>query len=106
MDEEKFQRLLMDELYGELDPETSAAMKRWAAAHPQAEGKLASLQATRKAAAEAYAPVAPPDDLEGRILAAARKAHTVLPFRRRAALAVSRAGAWAMRPQTAMAAVF
>ncbi len=104
MDEERFDSLLLDELYGELDEETSASMRRYAAAHPRAAEKLASLQAVRRAAAPAS--VAVPDSLEARILSAVRETPVVVPFRLRASSALSRAGAWAMRPQTAMAAVF
>jgi hypothetical protein len=50
--------------------------------------------------------VDPPADLEERILAAAREAQKVVPLRQRVARAVSLAGSWAMRPQTAMAALF
>jgi hypothetical protein len=47
-----------------------------------------------------------PDGLEERILGAAREAQKVVPIRRRMTSALSWAGAWAMRPQTAMAALF
>src|SRR5438128_10595127 len=47
-----------------------------------------------------------PEGLEERILAAATEAQKVVPIRSRMSGAVSWAGAWAMRPQTAMAAVF
>jgi TolA-binding protein len=50
--------------------------------------------------------VEPPADLEDRILEAAREAQKVVPLTRRASRVVSRAGSWAMRPQTGMAAVF
>jgi hypothetical protein len=51
--------------------------------------------------------VEPPEGLEQRILAAAAAATPkVVPFRGRLARAVSLGGSWAMRPQTAMAAVF
>jgi hypothetical protein len=48
----------------------------------------------------------PSSDLEDRILSAVREQQKVLPFKARASSVLSRAGAWAMRPQTAMAAVF
>jgi TolA-binding protein len=48
----------------------------------------------------------PPADHEGRIVSAARETKTVAPIRGRMARAVSLAGSWAMRPQTAMAALF
>ena len=104
MDCEKFESNLIDELYGELDDVTSAAMKRHAAGCSRCAGLLGGLKATRKVAALPMEPL--PDGLEDRILAAAREAQKVVPMRSRFATFVSRAGAWAMRPQTAMAAVF
>src|SRR6185369_9796448 len=96
--------LLIDELYGELDEVTSAAVRRHAAGCARCGALLSGLRATRKVAA---LPVEEPSiDLEDRILSAVREQQKVLPFRARMANFVSRAGAWAMRPQTAMAAVF
>ncbi len=104
MDCEKFENLLIDELYGELDEVTSAAVRRHAAGCARCGALLSGLKATRKVAA---LPVEQPSiDLEDRILAAVREQQKVLPFRARMSTALSRAGAWAMRPQTAMAAVF
>jgi len=104
MDCEKFENLLIDELYGELDEVTSAAVRRHAAGCARCGGLLSGLRATRKVAA---LPVEEPSpDLEDRILSAVREQQKVVPFRVKVATAVSRAGAWAMRPQTAMAAVF
>jgi hypothetical protein len=104
MDCEKFETLLIDELYGELDEVTSAAVRRHAAGCARCGALLSGLRATRKVAAlpveEASA------DLEDRILSAVREQQKVVPFRVKLATVVSRAGAWAMRPQTAMAAVF
>jgi hypothetical protein len=47
-----------------------------------------------------------PAGLEDRILAAVKEAQKVVPIQSRASRALSWAGSWAMRPQTAMAAVF
>lgn len=104
MDCEKFEPLLLDELYGELDELTSAALKRHAAGCSRCAGALDEMKATRRAAALPFVPV--PEGLEERILAAAKEAQNVVPFRSRMSRALSIAGAWAMRPQTAMAAVF
>ncbi len=110
MDCKTFDDHLMDELYGELDEVTSAAMARHAescSSSPSCRSKLAGLRSTREAVHEVGMPyVDPPDDLEDRILAATRDARPVIPLRRKMGGAVSWAGAWAMRPQTAMAAVF
>ncbi len=132
MDCEKFEDAIMDELYGELDEVTSAAVRRHASTCAKCGDRLASLRATRKVLASAFVPVAAPASLEDRILAAAREATTshvsAPPMRvlatgsvpeserahgrvrrggeRRITHLVSVAGRWAMRPQTAMAAVF
>lgn len=104
MDCEKFESAMMDELYGELDELTSAAAKRHVAGCARCAALIGGLRATRRVATVPL--VDPPADLEERILAAAREAQKVVPFGRRVARAISVAGSWAMRPQTAMAALF
>ena len=105
MDCEKFESALMDELYGELDELTSAAAKRHVSGCARCSALLGGLRATRRVAA--LPRVEPPADLEERILkAAAAASPKAVPLRGRLARAVSLAGSWAMRPQTAMAAVF
>src|SRR5580658_5062629 len=104
MDCEKFESAMMDELYGELDELTSAAAKRHVAGCARCSALLGGLRATRRVATVPL--VDPPADLEDRILAAVKEAQKVVPFGRRVARAVSVAGSWAMRPQTAMAALF
>jgi hypothetical protein len=105
MDCEKFESVLMDELYGELDELTSAAAKRHVSGCARCAALLSGLRATRRVAAVPR--VEPPEGLEQRILAAAAAATPkIVPLRGRLARAVSLAGSWAMRPQTAMAAVF
>ncbi len=104
MDCDKFESVLMDELYGELDELTCAAVKRHMAACGRCAALFDGLRATRRVA---LMPVAAPSfDLEARILAAAYSTPVPVPLQRRAARALSVAGSWAMRPQTAMAAVF
>lgn len=104
MDCEKFESTLIDELYDELDDLTSAEAKRHASGCSRCGGLLAGLRATRKVALLPM--IAPPDDMEERILTAAREAQKVVPFKTRLQRMMARAGNWAMRPQTAMAAVF
>lgn len=104
MDCEKYEPLLLDELYEELDELTSAAVKRHVSGCARCAGILQGMRSTRRAAV--LPTVDPPADLEERILAAAREAQKVVPLRGRVSQLVSRAGSWAMRPQTAMAAVF
>jgi TolA-binding protein len=104
MDCEKFESAMMDELYGELDEVTSAAVKRHVAGCSRCASLIEGLRATRRVAAVPLVEV--PPGLEEKILAATRDAAKVVPLRRRVARAISLAGSWAMRPQTAMAAVF
>lgn len=104
MDCEKFEPLLLDELYEELDELTSAAVKRHVSGCARCGAVLADLRATRRAVSLPLVPV--PEGLEDRILAAAREAQKVVPIRSRASRFLGWAGSWAMRPQTAMAAVF
>jgi TolA-binding protein len=103
MDCEKFESALIDELYGELDELTSAAAKRHIAGCARCSARIGGLRATRRVAAVPL--VEPSNDLEDRILRATGRASTASP-RRRWAHVLSMAGSWAMRPQTAMAAVF
>ncbi|MBL8607755.1 MAG: hypothetical protein JNL38_10560 [Myxococcales bacterium] len=104
MDCEKCEPLLLDELYGELDELTSAAVRRHVGGCARCGEILAGMRATRKLVSLPTVDV--PEGLEDRILAAAAEAQKVVPIRSRMSRAVSWAGAWAMRPQTAMAAVF
>ena len=108
MDCEKFEPLLLDELYEELDELTSAGVKRHVSGCARCAGILNGMRATRRAAALPI--MAVPIGLEDRILAAAKEAqkqaNVVVPFRTKASRALTVAGRWAMRPQTAMAAVF
>jgi hypothetical protein len=104
MDCERFEAALIDELYNELDELTSAATKRHAAGCARCASLLGGLRATRRVAV--LPQIEPSMDLEDRILAAAREAQRVVPVGRKVSRAISWAGSWAMRPQTAMAAVF
>jgi Putative zinc-finger len=104
MDCDKFESAMMDELYGELDEVTSAAVKRHLAGCGHCATLFGGLRATRRVAVMPV--VGPSPELERRILDGVNGALGVVPFRGRVARAVSVAGSWAMRPQTAMAAVF
>jgi hypothetical protein len=104
MDCDKFEPLLLDELYEELDELTSAAVKRHVAGCGRCGSIFNGLRATRRAISLPLVPV--PEGLEDRILAAAKEAQKVVPLRNRISRVISVAGSWAMRPQTAMAAVF
>lgn len=106
MDCEKFDSLILDELYGELDEPTSAAMKLHASECSGCNDKLQSLSHTREHSV-LEEPDFPPG-LEERILAATEEVSKVTPIggRGRLSRVISLAGMWAMRPQTAMAALF
>jgi hypothetical protein len=104
MDCEKYQPLLIDELYGELDEVTSAAVKRHVSGCARCASILTGMKSTRRLAVLPTLDL--PDGLEDRILASVKEAQKVVPIQSRASRALSWAGSWAMRPQTAMAAVF
>jgi TolA-binding protein len=104
MDCEKFEAVMMDELYGELDELTSAAAQRHVTGCARCSGRMGALRATRRVAN--VPPIEPPEDVEERALAAAGRAWPSPSRRFGVGRAISLAGSWAMRPQTAMAAVF
>jgi TolA-binding protein len=103
MDCEKFDQILIDALYDELDDLTLAGAKRHADGCQRCRTAWSGLRATRKVGMLPM--IEPPASLESRILARAREAHRNVSWSRRVGRAVSWAGAFAMRPQTAMAAV-
>jgi len=102
MDCEKFEATMLDELYGELDELTLAASRRHMGGCARCAALMGGLRATRKVAT--LPDVAPTAGFEDRLLAAVAEAEA-RPTLRFAQL-ISWAGRWAMRPQTAMAAVF
>ncbi|MBX3186871.1 MAG: zf-HC2 domain-containing protein [Labilithrix sp.] len=104
MDCEKFEPLLIDELYDELDEVTSAAVKRHVSGCSRCASILNGMRATRRAVVLPVVEV--PAGLEDRILSAVKEAQKVTPIQSRTSRIISLAGSWAMRPQTAMAAVF
>ncbi|MBS2018466.1 MAG: zf-HC2 domain-containing protein [Deltaproteobacteria bacterium] len=110
MDCEKAEPLLIDELYDELDEVTSAAVKRHVSGCARCSSILSGMRSTRKLAALPLVPL--PAGLEDRILTSIKEAQKVSGYpnvaraQSRTARILSLAGNWAMRPQTAMAAVF
>lgn len=107
MDCEKFEPLLLDELYEELDEVTSAAVKRHVSGCARCASILNGMRSTRSLVGSVGLPMLPlPDGLEDRILSSVKEAQKVVPIQSRAQRLLSLAGSWAMRPQTAMAAVF
>lgn len=110
MDCEKADSLLLDELYGELDEVTSAALQKHLAGCATCSAAFDKLSATRRMVAQDLVPI--PDDLEDRIMAKVEAKEppattsNVVRLEPRFSRVVSAMGRWAMRPQTAMAAVF
>ena len=102
MDCERFDRIVLDLLYDELDELTAAAARRHLEHCARCRGILAGLRATREVGALPL--VDPPDGLELRIIEAERQMRGHLPLRQRAGRAVSVLAGYAMRPQLAMAA--
>lgn len=103
MDCEKFDRVVLDLLYGELDEITAAAARRHMAHCARCGPIGAGLRATREVGVLPRLPV--PEDLAPRILEAERSARASLPLGQRFARGVSVLAGYAMRPQLAMGTV-
>lgn len=103
MDCEKFDRVVLDLLYDELDELTHAAAKRHTEHCTRCHRIAAGLRATREVGAMPI--VEPPDGLSARILELEQQAHAELPLRKRLGRTVSIMASYAMRPQLAMAAL-
>jgi tetratricopeptide (TPR) repeat protein len=103
MDCERFERVVLELLYEELDELTEASARRHLEHCARCQGIVAGLRATREVGALPL--VDPPEGLELRILEAERNARERLPFRQRVGRAVSVLAGYAMRPQLAMAAL-
>lgn len=103
MDCEKFDKVVLEMLYDELDELTSAAAKRHMDHCSRCGSMGARLRATREVG---VLPVlTPPAGLEERILRLERQARHGLPLRQRVGRGISVLAGYAMRPQTAMAAL-
>ena len=104
MDCQKFDHVVIDALYEELDELTYAALRRHVEACSRCGEIWNGLRATRDAVS---LPIEEPSaDLEARILAAVSSAQERTPWPRKALRALAWAGSHAMRPQLAMAALF
>jgi hypothetical protein len=103
MDCEKFDQVLIDALYDELDELTLAAAKRHADGCPRCHAAWTGFKATRKIGILPL--VEAPAGLDERLIAAAREAQRNVAWPKRLGRAVSWAGNYAMRPQVAMAAI-
>jgi len=104
MDCQKFDQVVMDALYEELDELTYAALRRHVESCARCGEAWNGLRATREVA---MLPLEEPSPgLEDRILAAVNDAQRTTPWHRKALRALAWAGSHAMRPQLAMAALF
>jgi hypothetical protein len=103
VDAEKFDKVVLDLLYDELDELTRASAIRHTEQSGRAKALYAELRATREVGALPL--VEPPDDLEERIMRAEERARAERPLGQRLGALVSIAASYAMRPQLAMAAV-
>ncbi len=103
MDCEKFDRIVLDLLYDELDELTHAAAKRHMEHCARCRAIGSGLRATREVGVLPL--VEPPDGLELRILEAEQRATQLLPVGKRLGRGLSLLAGYAMRPQLAMAAL-
>jgi len=103
MDCERFDRIALELLYGELDELTAASARRHVDQCSRCRGILAGLRATREVGSLPL--LDPPLGLELSILEAERRARQGLPLRQRLGRGVSVLAGYAMRPQLAMAAL-
>ncbi|MBK9265607.1 MAG: zf-HC2 domain-containing protein [Polyangiaceae bacterium] len=104
MDCEKFDQVVMDALYGELDELTAAALRRHVDSCVRCSEAWNGLRSTREGASLPLDEPSP--DLESRIMAAALAAQRKTPWHRQVLRVLAWAGSHAMRPQLAMAALF
>ncbi|HYQ41560.1 MAG TPA: hypothetical protein VER11_06325 [Polyangiaceae bacterium] len=103
MDCEKFDRIVLDLLYDELDELTTAAAKRHMEHCARCRAIGSGLRATREVGALPL--VDPPEGLEQRILHAEERATRLLPIGKRLGRGLSLLASYAMRPQVPMAAL-
>jgi TolA-binding protein len=103
MNSDKFDRIVLDLLYGELDELTTAAAKRHMDQSARAREIFAHFKATRQLSVlPTHAPRA---DFEAALMARERRALAELPLYHRAGRLVSMLAGYAMRPQLIMGAL-
>jgi hypothetical protein len=101
---DQFQSAMMQVLYGELDEAKGAAAREHTAVCATCAARLRGLRASGRVPSVPLALSS--DRLDQQMVPGAGHADAFVPLRQRTARIVSLAGSWAMRPQTAMAAVF
>jgi len=103
MDSDKFDRIVLDLLYGELDELTTAAARRHMDQSARARDIYAHLRATRQLGV--LPTHTPPPDFESLLLEREARLLAELPVRHRLGRLVSMLAGYAMRPQLIMAAL-
>jgi TolA-binding protein len=103
VDCEKFDKVVLEMLYDELDELTGAAAKRHMEHCSRCGSMGARLRATREVGV--LPTIEPPVGLQERILRLERAARQALPLRERVGRTISVLAGYAMRPQLAMAAL-
>jgi hypothetical protein len=103
LDAEKFDKVVLDLLYDELDELTRASAIRHMEQSGRAKALYSELRATREVGSLPL--VEPPAGLEERILEAEARARAGRPLHQRLGTMVSIIASYAMRPQVGMAAV-
>jgi hypothetical protein len=103
VDCEKFDRIVLDLLYEELDELTTASAKRHMEHCARCRSIGSGLRATREVGSLPL--VEPPEGLELRILQAEEQAAQLLPIGKRLGRGLSLLAGYAMRPQVSMAAL-
>lgn len=103
MNSDKFDRIVLDLLYGELDELTTAAARRHMDQSARARDIFAHFKATRQLSV--LPTHAPPPDFEAALMDRERRALAELPLHLRAGRLVSMLAGYAMRPQLIMGAL-
>jgi hypothetical protein len=103
VDSEKFDKIVLDLLYDELDELTRASAIRYTEQSARGKALYSELRATKEVGTMPL--VDPPPDLEARILEAEARVRAGRPLRQRLGTLVSIVAGYAMRPQLAMAAL-
>ena len=103
MNSDKFDRIVLDLLYGELDELTTAAAKRHMDQSARAREIFAHFKATRQLSV--LPTHEPPPDFEAALMERERRALAELPLHHRIGRVVSMLAGYAMRPQLSMGAL-
>ncbi len=104
MDCDRFDDLVIDALYGELDEQLAMELRRHLDVCPRCSGVMADLKQSREAARSLWVPT--PPRLAERAVANEREVQRRAPWYRKLVRAAAWAGSHAMQPQLAMAALF